>query len=143
MRQRTLAFRRAALAAMLVGLLGCASPVGRTPDADRRAPAALPAESGVEPAKEATGDAPVVRWALSERDKTLKSAIERWAREAGWRLVWELGVDYRISAAASIEGTFETAVTEVVKNMEHADVPPKAIFYRGNQVLRVVARGME
>ena len=78
----------------------------------------------------------------SKSDKLLRRmahvpfvVMEKWKQE--------LGVDYRIDASASIDGTFETAISEVVKNMEHADVPPKAIFYRGNQVLRVVPRGVE
>jgi hypothetical protein len=141
------------VAAAVLGLGGCASV---RKDAEAEAPATTQAAAAKEEAPagdakapaagEATTSAPTpvtARWVLSERDKTLKGALDRWAQAAGWRLVWELGVDYRIDAAASIEGTFESAITEVIKNMEHADVPPKAIFYRGNQVLRVVARGME
>jgi len=85
----------------------------------------------------------VNRWELSERDKTLKGVVERWAQDAGWRAFWELDVDYPIAATASIDGNFEEAVSAVVRSMDHADVPLKAIFYRGNQVLRVVPRGME
>ena len=86
---------------------------------------------------------PVNRWELSERDRTLKLVIERWAQDAGWRAFWELDVDYPIAATASIDGSFEEAVSAVVRSMDHADVPLKAIFYRGNQVLRMVPRGME
>lgn len=154
MRQGSMGLR-CVVAAAVVMLCGCAGMGGRkdaqaqeaqaveAPAAQAREEATAPAASAA-PAAAAATTAPVTaRWVLSERDKTLKGALERWAQAAGWRLVWELGVDYRIDAAASIEGTFESAITEVVKNMEHADVPPKAIFYRGNQVLRVVARGME
>jgi hypothetical protein len=87
--------------------------------------------------------APAPRWNLNTGDKTLKAAIERWAQEAGWNVLWELGVDYPIAAAASLSGNFEEAVSAVVRSMEQADVPPKAIFYRGNHVLRMVPRGME
>lgn len=86
---------------------------------------------------------PANRWELSERDKTLKGVVERWAQDAGWRAFWELDVDYPIAATASIDGSFEEAVSTVVRSMDHADVPLKAIFYRGNQVLRMVPRGME
>jgi hypothetical protein len=117
----------------------------------RPVPAALPASAAaarpvpVPTAMPAVAPAPVQarHWGLGERDRTLKAAIERWSEEAGWRLFWELGVDYPIAAAASIGGNFEEAVATVVRSMEHADVPPKAIFYRGNQVLRMVPRGME
>jgi hypothetical protein len=138
MRQRTLSFSRAALAvAALVLLHGCAA---------MRTPATPVADAAAETPQQnvAPGDSTnMLRWSLNERDRTLKAALERWAYDAGWRLLWELGVDYRIDAAASIEGTFEEAVGAVMKNMEHADVPPKAIFYRGNGVLRVVARGTQ
>jgi len=80
---------------------------------------------------------------MSARDRTLKAALERWSQSAGWRLFWELGVDYRIDAPMSVDGSFEDAVSAVVRSMDQADVPPKAIFYRGNRVLRMVARGME
>lgn len=149
MRQMNLGLR-CVVAAAVLSLGGCAAvrkDASRAAEpqapATTQAPAAPPNEAP--PAGDtASAATPVAaRWVLSERDKTLKGALERWAQAAGWRLVWELGVDYRIDAAASIEGTFESAITEVIKNMEHADVPPKAIFYRGNQVLRVVARGME
>lgn len=80
---------------------------------------------------------------MSARDKTLKAALERWSQAAGWRLLWELGVDYRVDASMSVDGSFEDAVSAVVRSMDQADVPPKAIFYRGNQVLRMVPRGME
>ena len=143
MRQRIFALRRMALATTLVCLVGCASTFGRK-DAGARAatPVVKPVASAAD-AKDAPSDATTTRWAMSERDKTLKGALERWSQAAGWRLIWELAVDYRIDAAASVDGTFEAAISEVMKNMEHAEVPPKAIFYRGNQVLRVVARGME
>jgi len=140
MRQRTLPFSRAALAvAALVLLHGCAAtPTRATPVAVADAVADKPQDSV------APGDTTnLLRWSLSERDRTLKAALERWAHDAGWRLFWELAVDYRIDAAASIPGTFEEAIGAVMKNMEQADVPPKAIFYRGNGVLRIVARGTE
>lgn len=146
MQQRILAFSRVALAATLVCLVGCSSTAGRK---DVRlkaavAPAAKPAVApAAKPADPPAADPATARWDMSERDRTLKGALERWSQTAGWRLIWELGVDYRIEAQASIDGTFEAAISEVVKNMEHADVPPKAIFYRANQVLRVVARGTE
>ncbi|WAC74556.1 toxin co-regulated pilus biosynthesis Q family protein [Roseateles sp. SL47] len=85
----------------------------------------------------------VQRWSLSEDDRTLRVALDRWAQQAGWRLFWEMGVDYPITASASINGNFEDAISMVVRSLEQADVPPKAIFYRGNQVLRVIPRGKE
>jgi hypothetical protein len=87
--------------------------------------------------------ATATHWDMDPRDKTLKTVVERWSQDAGWRTFWELDVDYPIVATASIDGSFEEAVSTVVRSMDHADVPLKAIFYRGNQVLRMVPRGME
>lgn len=86
---------------------------------------------------------PATHWKLNIHDQSLRSALNRWAQDAGWHLFWELGVDYPIKANASIAGNFEEAVAMVIHSLERADVPPKAIFYRGNQVLRVLPRGME
>jgi Toxin co-regulated pilus biosynthesis protein Q len=111
--------------------------------ASRSAASAASAPASAPPRKAAGVTKAPTRWSMSERDRTLRIALERWSQEAGWRLLWELGVDYRLEATSSIEGTFEEAISTVVTNMDRAEVPPKAIFYRGNQVLRVVARGME
>ena len=64
----------------------------------------------------------------------------RWAEAAGWQLVWELPVDYAVSARTEIKGNFTTAVETVAASMATADTPMKAIFYEGNRVLRIVAR---
>lgn len=82
-------------------------------------------------------------WEIVPTDKTLNSALARWAASAGWQLVWELPVDYAIEARTSVPGTFEEAVGMVAKSMEGAETPMKAIFYSGNKVLRIVAKGVE
>jgi hypothetical protein len=74
-------------------------------------------------------------------DKTLNAALSRWAASAGWQLVWELTVDYAVDTQTSIPGTFEDAVTAVVKSMDAAEMPMQAIFYKGNRVLRIVSKG--
>lgn len=137
---------------------GCASsPEPRDPNqvvlpVPADAGASAPAVSAVAVVESQRPDLPVplvgakassAVWSLEERDKTLKVALERWAQATGWRLLWELGVDYRIGAQARLHGSFEEAVTAVMHNLHQAEVPPKAIFYRGNQVVRIVARGME
>jgi hypothetical protein len=103
--------------------------------ADQRGPTSV--------APGANSKTPPPNWSLSENDRTLKAALERWSQIAGWRLLWELGVDYRIGAGARLDGKFEDAVSTVMQNLNQAEVPPKAIFYRGNHVVRIVAKGME
>jgi hypothetical protein len=86
---------------------------------------------------------PAPAWEVMLVDKTVKSSFERWASISGWQVSWELPVDYPIDAKASITGSFEEAVEVVVKSIAHAETPMKAIFYAGNKVLRIVAKGVE
>jgi len=48
-----------------------------------------------------------------------------------------------MQANAAFAGDFEDAVGAVARSMEHSEVPMKAIFYSGNKVLRIVAKGAQ
>jgi hypothetical protein len=80
-------------------------------------------------------------WRLEVADHTIKSALGRWAKEAGWQLVWEVPVDFGVDADATVTGTFEDALHAVVRALDKSDTPIQAILYKGNKVLRVVAHG--
>lgn len=82
-------------------------------------------------------------WDIRAEDQTVRTVFERWSRVAGWQLVWDLPIDYPLSATASLNGSFEEVVERVMRSMQASNQPPKAIFYRGNYVLRIVDRGME
>ena len=86
---------------------------------------------------------PLKVWSTTPADKTLQTALARWAQVAGWQLFWELPQDYSVEAAASINGSFEDAVTAVTNSLQQNDVPVSAIFFEGNRVLRIVARGAQ
>ncbi|RZI42498.1 hypothetical protein EGT07_13210 [Herbaspirillum sp. HC18] len=83
------------------------------------------------------------QWEIVSADKTLNTALARWASIAGWQLVWELPVDYAVEARTVVPGTFEEAVGIVAKSMDSAEIPMKVIFYAGNRVLRIVPKGVE
>lgn len=83
----------------------------------------------------------VSEWEITPGDRTLNTAISRWATAAGWQLVWELPIDYTVETRSLISGSFEEAVETVAKSMVSAEVPIKAIFYAQNKVLRIVANG--
>ncbi|NVE00132.1 toxin co-regulated pilus biosynthesis Q family protein [Massilia sp. BJB1822] len=88
--------------------------------------------------------APVLpTWEILPADRSVRTALERWTSSAGWQLSWELAVDYPVAARSSITGSFETAVEAVAQSLGRAEVPVKAIMYRGNRVLRIVAKGTE
>lgn len=99
--------------------------------------AAAPAE----PVVPAPPAAPV--WEIMVSDKTLNAALQRWAAAAGWQLLWELPVDYAVEARTTVPGNFDEAVNTVVKSMESAEIPMKAVFYQGNKVLRIMVKGSE
>lgn len=91
-------------------------------------------------------DAPAVEaptWRMEATDGTLKGALQRWSQAAGWQLVWELPVDFAVEARAQVPGAFEDAVAAVMRSMEQSEMPMKAVFYRGNKVLRVIAKGAQ
>lgn len=82
-------------------------------------------------------------WEIVVSDKTLNAAMARWAAAAGWQLLWELPVDYAVEARTRVHGTFEEAISIVASGMEAAEIPMKAVFYQGNKVLRIMAKGSE
>jgi hypothetical protein len=104
----------------------------------RAAPAMTPAPASL-PVAAATRN----QWDIRATDRTLNVAMARWAAAAGWQLLWEVPVDYAVEADTTIPGTFEQAVEAVTRSMESAEIPLKAIFYKGNSVLRIVAKGAE
>lgn len=80
-------------------------------------------------------------WEMAPADKTLNFTLARWTAMAGWQLLWELPVDYVVEARTTLNGSFEQAVEMVVRGMENAEIPVKAIFYKGNKVLRITSSG--
>jgi len=102
------------------------------------------AESAAVPSRAATPLNPEDQeWEIIVSDKTLNAAMARWAATAGWQLLWEIPVDYAVEARTSVRGSFEQAVSIVAKSMESAEIPMKAVFYQGNKVLRIMAKGSE
>jgi type III secretion protein C len=108
------------------------------------APVPAPVTAAVVPARAVeAAPAPEPVWEVLQGDKTLNGTLHRWAASAGWQLMWELPVDYAVAARTELHGSFADAVGMVVNSMEGAEIPMKAIFYDGNRVLRIVAKGTE
>lgn len=132
-------------------------PRGVIPTQEPPAPAPLVREVALEPPMDQALAAaqPVPRktpteepqdsgqWELDATDGSIKKALQRWCEVSGWQLVWELPVDFPIVARASLVGGFEQAVTTVALSMQNSQMPIKAVFYRGNKVLRIVAKGAQ
>ena len=84
--------------------------------------------------------APAVRnahgWAaMSGSD--LKSTLDGWSRAAGWTLVWDSPVNYRLRASAQFGGDFETAVSSLVNTIHRSSPEVLVTLYRGNRVVHV------
>jgi len=84
--------------------------------------------------------APAVRnahgWAaMSGSD--LKSTLDGWSRAAGWTLVWDSPVNYRLRASAQFGGNFETAVASLVNTIHRSSPEVLVTLYRGNRVVHV------
>ncbi len=86
------------------------------------------------------GDAAAVRtsrgWAaMSGSD--LKATLDGWSRAAGWTLVWDSPVNYRLRASAQFAGDFETAVASLVDTIHRSNPEVLVTMYRGNRVVHV------
>ncbi|AOJ06545.1 toxin co-regulated pilus biosynthesis Q family protein [Burkholderia mayonis] len=93
------------------------------------------------PAAPAAPPAPLPVWDVRASDGTIRGVLSRWARTAGWQLVWDAPVDFSIDAQATLRGSFEDALQALVASLGRTSTPIQAILYQGNHVLRVVAQG--
>lgn len=78
---------------------------------------------------------------LRLKDRTLRQALMRWAKQAKWVFApehWTLEVDFPVKAAASFMGNFESAVVQLLTAAQLNAHSLQACFY-SNQVLRVLA----
>ncbi len=81
--------------------------------------------------------APAV-WSVELSDKRLSPALQRWAGQAGWQLVWEAERDFLIDAALHVEGDFLFAIETAMRSLADTDYPLQAIANRKTHVLRII-----
>ncbi|KVA24570.1 toxin co-regulated pilus biosynthesis Q family protein [Burkholderia ubonensis] len=107
-----------------------------------RAPASSGAAPGAQALPAAAAPVPAASsWDVRASDGTIRGVLSRWARTAGWQLVWDAPVDFSIDAQATLRGSFEDALQALVASLGRTSTPIQAILYQGNHVLRVVAQG--
>lgn len=82
-----------------------------------------------------------MEWQMRSSDGSVRNTLERWAKEAGWQFVWDAPADFTIDATATIHGTLEDALRQVVKALAGSRVPIQIVMYKRNRVLRVIAKG--
>lgn len=81
-----------------------------------------------------------VAWSVSTNDGTIREALTRWAKKAGWTFEaehWSAKVDIPLTASATFGGDFKEAVQQLVGTTELTDTPLQPCFY-SNRVVRVV-----
>lgn len=79
-------------------------------------------------------------WEMKISDKTVKKTFQRWAKDAGWQLIWNANVDYPISAGMSIEGDFDYAVNEVCRASQYTDNKIIGEFHPKNKVIVITTQ---
>lgn len=66
----------------------------------------------------------------------ISQTFERWARRAGWRVVWQ-APELQTSVGATLAGSFQDAVMSVVQSLDQNGAALRPVFYAGNRVLRL------
>lgn len=77
----------------------------------------------------------VNNWTYSPSDKYLSITLGKWAKQAGYQLIWQADNDYEVQSSGTLSVGFKSAVNEVLKSFKHADNPLKAEWYKNNVVV--------
>lgn len=93
-----------------------------------------------EGARSSIGAVPL-RWDVRATDVTLRQALIRWAKTAGWQVSWEIAYDYPVQLEGTFGGTFEDAVEKWASSLRYSDYPALACMYEDNRVVRVLHYG--
>ena len=70
-------------------------------------------------------------------DTSLKATLEGWTKAAGWTLIWDSPVDYRMRASASFSGGFDESASRLIDSIYNGNPDLLATFHRGNRVLHI------
>lgn len=84
----------------------------------------------------------VARWEVLPTDARLASAIERWARTAGYSFRWDAGRHALIEGTHAFVGTFEEAVKAALDTpgIAHSAYPLESCVYPNNPLLLRITR---
>ncbi|MDP9584844.1 UNVERIFIED_ORG: hypothetical protein J2791_004159 [Burkholderia contaminans] len=80
-------------------------------------------------------------WQMRLSDGSVRSALARWASEAGWQFIWDVPTDFQVDATATIHGTLAEALRQVTNALAGSQVPIQVVLYQRNHVMRVVPKG--
>ncbi|NHL70347.1 hypothetical protein EIB72_28605 [Burkholderia ambifaria] len=82
-----------------------------------------------------------MEWQMRLSDGSVRSALARWASEAGWQFIWDVPTDFQVDATATIHGTLAEALRQVTNALAGSQVPIQVVLYQRNHVMRVVPKG--
>lgn len=101
-----------------------------------------------QPQQSGYGNAPATpqgrQWAVLTSDVRLETTLERWAKDAGYRLIWDADRHILISAADQFTGTLPDAINRVLNSpaIRDSDYPLEAVFYSNTPpVIRITRLG--
>jgi hypothetical protein len=76
-------------------------------------------------------------WSLQPEDKRLSAALNRWAQQAGWQIVWEAERDFIIESSLHLSGDFLKSVSTVMQSLASTDYPLQAKANRSTLTVRI------
>ena len=76
-------------------------------------------------------------WSLQPEDKRLSIALNRWAQQAGWQIVWEAERDFVIESSLHLSGDFLRSIDAVMQSLASTDYPLQAKANRSTLTLRI------
>lgn len=74
-------------------------------------------------------------WSI-QQDETLRSGLNKWVTKAGWRyLAWQSEREFPIVVGISVSGSFQEAISQVLKAYHRSGNPLYGCLKGGNKVL--------
>lgn len=80
-------------------------------------------------------------WNLREGQMVGKE-IQNWAKNAGWKVIWQLPKDWFIPASTTFSGDFKAAASEVITTLAANGILIRAQFFDGNKTMVVTGPGV-
>lgn len=83
-------------------------------------------------------------WSVMPNDIRLENTLERWAKESGYKLVWDADRHILISAGDQFSGTITEAINRLLSSpaIRESDYPLEAVIYNNTPpVIRITRLG--
>lgn len=99
---------------------------------------AMPAVTKPSPVQQAVAAVPEPTWDVRTSDATIYGSLKRWAKIAGWQLMWDTeGNDFPVVAEATYRGGFDIAIGGVMASLQRSQYPLRACLYE-NRAVRII-----